>query len=46
MRAKAAAAILQQLGYEVRALKPGYDELLKAGFEKDDVQDGEDEDSR
>ncbi len=46
MRAKAAAAILQQLGYEVRALKPGYDELLKAGFEKDDVQNGEDEDSR
>jgi phage shock protein E len=32
MRAKKAAGILEKLGYEVRALKPGYDDLLKAGF--------------
>jgi rhodanese-related sulfurtransferase/quercetin dioxygenase-like cupin family protein len=35
MRAKAAAKILEQQGYTVRALKPGYDELIKAGFKKD-----------
>jgi len=29
-----ASAILQKLGYDVRPLKPGYDLLLKAGFEK------------
>jgi rhodanese-related sulfurtransferase len=34
MRAKAAAFALEQQGYEVRALKPGYDDLLKAGFKK------------
>jgi phage shock protein E len=37
MRAKAAGNILQQQGYEVRPLKPlkpGYEELLKAGFKK------------
>lgn len=34
MRARKAALVLTQLGYEVRALKPGYDELLKAGFKK------------
>lgn len=34
MRAKAAAKILQQQGYTVRALKPGYEELLEAGFKK------------
>jgi rhodanese-related sulfurtransferase len=34
MRAKAAAKILLQHGYTVRALKPGYDELIKAGFKK------------
>lgn len=34
MRAKAAAKVLIKHGYEVRALKPGYDELLKAGFKK------------
>ena len=34
MRAKTAASALQQHGYEVRALKAGYDELLKAGFKK------------
>ena len=34
MRAKAAAKILEQQGYTVRAIKPGYDELIKAGFKK------------
>ena len=33
MRSKAAAKILSGQGYEVRALKPGYDELIEAGFE-------------
>jgi phage shock protein E len=32
MRSKKAATILEKRGYEVRALKPGYDDLLKAGF--------------
>lgn len=32
MRAKAAAKVLNQLGYEVRVLKPGYEELRSAGF--------------
>lgn len=32
MRSKKAANVLEKLGYEVRALKPGYDDLLKAGF--------------
>ena len=36
MRAKQAATILEKEGYEVRALKPGYAELLKAGFKKDE----------
>jgi phage shock protein E len=34
MRAKAAAYKLEQQGYMVRALKPGYDQLLEAGFKK------------
>jgi phage shock protein E len=34
MRSKAAGNILQEQGYEVRPLKPGYEELLKAGFKK------------
>jgi phage shock protein E len=34
MRAKAAATKLQTYGYTVRALKPGYEELVKAGFKK------------
>jgi rhodanese-related sulfurtransferase len=34
MRARAAAFELQKQGYTVRALKPGYDDLLKAGFKK------------
>lgn len=33
MRSLAAAKILKTHGYEVRALKPGYDDLIKAGFE-------------
>jgi len=32
MRSKKAAGILERQGYQVRALKPGYDDLLKAGF--------------
>ena len=38
MRAKRAAAALGK-GYEVRALKPGYDELIEAGFKKADDED-------
>jgi rhodanese-related sulfurtransferase len=34
MRAKQAAKVLQEQGYEVRALKPGYEELIRAGFKK------------
>ena len=37
MRAKTAAIKLEQQGYTVRALKPGYDELIKAGFPKGEV---------
>jgi phage shock protein E len=33
-RCLAAADILARKGYKVRALKPGYEELLKAGFSK------------
>ena len=32
MRAKQAALVLEREGYIVRPLKPGYEELLKAGF--------------
>jgi phage shock protein E len=39
MRAKKAAAALGKQGYEVRALKPGYDELIEAGFKKADDED-------
>jgi phage shock protein E len=34
MRAKTAAYVLEKHGYRVRALQPGYDELLEAGFKK------------
>jgi rhodanese-related sulfurtransferase len=34
MRAKTAAYELGKQGYNVRALKPGYEELVKAGFKK------------
>lgn len=36
MRAKQAAKILGEQGYIVRALQPGYDELIEAGFERAD----------
>jgi rhodanese-related sulfurtransferase len=32
MRAKQAGIILEQQGYTVRALKPGYEQLVEAGF--------------
>lgn len=34
MRAKRVGKILENHGYAVRVLKPGYDELIKAGFRK------------
>ena len=34
MRAEAAGEILDEMGYEVRVLKHGYKELVKAGFKK------------
>ena len=34
MRAKAAGNILEKQGYPVRVLKPGYEELIEAGFKK------------
>jgi len=33
-RALTAAKILEKLGYDVRPLKPGYSDLVKAGFKK------------
>jgi rhodanese-related sulfurtransferase len=33
-RALTCGDLLRQQGYDVRPLKPGYDDLLKAGFEK------------
>jgi rhodanese-related sulfurtransferase len=33
-RALTSALILEKLGYDVRPLKPGYDELIQAGFPK------------
>jgi len=35
-RAVTAGNILEKFGYEVRPLKPGYKELLRAGFKKAD----------
>ena len=32
MRSTKAADVLEKLGYQVRPLKPGYDDLEKAGF--------------
>jgi rhodanese-related sulfurtransferase len=40
MRAKTAAHELGKHGYTVRAVKPGYDELLKAGFKKGKSDEG------
>lgn len=34
VRAKTAAKKLQEHGYTVRALRPGYDDLIKAGFKQ------------
>jgi rhodanese-related sulfurtransferase len=34
MRARTAAYVLEKHGYTVRALKPGYEDLLEAGFKK------------
>ncbi len=34
MRAKEAGLVLENQGYTVRVLKPGYEELIKAGFNK------------
>ena len=33
-RSLTAAGILEDVGYEARSLKPGYEELLEAGFKK------------
>lgn len=38
MRAKQAAKILDEQGYTVRALKPGFEELVKAGFPNEDTR--------
>lgn len=46
MRAKTAAIKLEQQGYKVRVLKPGYDELLEAGFKKGKVKTAKYEDTR
>ncbi|MEX0585257.1 MAG: rhodanese-like domain-containing protein, partial [Pirellulales bacterium] len=35
-RCLTAADLLKKLGYDVRPLKAGYDDLLKAGFKKAD----------
>lgn len=34
-RSVAAAEILEKLGYDVRPLKPGFEDLIKAGFPKE-----------
>jgi phage shock protein E len=39
MRAKNAAIALQKHGYTVRPLKPGYEQLLKAGFKKGEAKE-------
>ena len=46
MRAKQAGIILEKQGYVVRALKPGYDELIEAGFKKADDEDTRQGDAR
>lgn len=43
MRSKMAAYELEKHGYKVRALKPGYEELLEAGFKKGDDKPGANE---
>lgn len=39
VRSRTAADILLKNGYDVRALKPGYKDLIAAGFEKADDSD-------
>jgi rhodanese-related sulfurtransferase len=39
MRAKQAAKILEDHGYVVRALQPGYEQLVEAGFGNDDTRE-------
>ncbi len=34
-RSVAAAVILEKLGYDVRPLKPGFEDLIQAGFPKE-----------
>lgn len=34
-RSVAAAELLEKMGYDVRPLKPGFEDILKAGFEKE-----------
>jgi phage shock protein E len=34
-RSVAAAELLEKLGYDVRPLKPGFEDLIKGGFEKE-----------
>jgi len=46
MRAKTAAYELGKHGYAVRAVKPGYEEFLKAGFKKADPPAQNDENTR
>jgi rhodanese-related sulfurtransferase len=46
IRADAAGDVLDELGYEVRVLEPGYKELLKAGFKKAKDDKSNDENSR
>jgi rhodanese-related sulfurtransferase len=46
MRAKKAAAALVKQGYEVRTLKPGYDELIEAGFSEADNEDSRQRNAR
>lgn len=36
VRARTAAIALEKHGYSVRALRPGYDDLLKAGFKAEE----------
>ena len=38
MRAKQAGQILEQQGYTVRVLKPGYEQLIEAGFGNEDTR--------
>ncbi|MCC6491581.1 MAG: rhodanese-like domain-containing protein [Pirellulales bacterium] len=46
MRAKQAGIILEQQGYRVRVLKPGYEQLIESGFRKAECTRADDEDTR